>query len=187
MSASFPDLVRNVGAVAGLVAVVWNFLTLIRSYLTLEVALRQERPALWLLTVTLQNAATWSKRIHYAVAIVAPESVGLNQVVSAIAGTGPQPGGAQAFQRLYELAPQERIARPDFIVVPLHEIYRDQARIGPAEKIAHAVSIPTATLVDDDVQVIRVIVYISYFGLLLRWRYTSCAFTLDGAADAPVA
>lgn len=183
----FPDLVRNVGAVAGLVAVTWNFLTLIRSYLTLEVALRQERPSLWLLTVTLQNAATWSKRIHYAVVVVAPESMGLNQVVSAIAGTGPEPGGSRAFERLYALAPQDRIARPDCVVVPLHEIYRDQARIGPTEKISHAVSIPTATLVGDGVQVVRVIVYISYFGLLLRWRYTSCAFMLEGASDASIA
>ena len=165
----------------------WNFLTLIRSYLTLEVALRQERPALWLLTVTLQNAASWSKRIHYAVAIVAPEAVGLNQVVSAITGTGPLQRGARTYQRLYELAPQERIERRDCIVVPLQEIYCDQARIGPNEKIAHAVSIPTTTLMDDGVQVVRVIVYISYFGLLLRWRYTSCAFTLGAAADALVA
>lgn len=175
------EVLRNVGAVAGIMAIFWNFVNLVRSYLKLDFSIEEKGRKLLLLKMSLENSAVWSKRIHYAAILAAPEQVSLAEAVSSLGCSTASVRGRNSFVRLYQLGFRERMCVNGVLLVPLGEIFGEQSRIGPNEKIGHAVSVETDTLKEGLVYIARVIVYISYWGMFLRWRYTATAFV-----NAPV-
>jgi hypothetical protein len=176
----FTEAFKLIGAAAGVAAFAWNIWTPLRSYLALTMDVRKPDGGEAIVKVTVANSGLLSKLISYAVLTVTPESLTLADGINALLGSSPSspkaaPLQSSAIARLFREAGDERRYGTESAILPLNELYGDQAMVGPGETVTHACSINLANLKPETVYVVRFFVFILYGGFYLRWRFTSDA------------
>jgi hypothetical protein len=177
----FTEAFKLIGAAAGVAAFAWNFWTPLRSYLVLTMDVRKPDGSEAIVKVTVANSGLLSKLISYAVLTVTPESLPLADAINGVLGSPPSsPGGepvvqSSAIARLFRDAGDQRRYGTESAILPLNELYGDQAMVGPGETVTYACSINLANLKPETVYVVRFFVFVLYAGFYLRWRFTSDA------------
>jgi len=171
---------KFVGAAAGVASFVWNAWTPLRSYLVLTMDIRKPEGGEAIVKLSVENSGLTSKLISYAALTVTPEATSLadalddllgHQPISAAKGTKQQ----DTFLRLFRHAgTQPRYARQGAII-PLNELYQDQAMVGPGEKIGYACSLDLSKLRAETTYVVRFYIFVLYARFFLRWRFTADA------------
>jgi hypothetical protein len=179
------EILKLVGSILGVVAFVWNVWTSARSYLVLTMEIRNPADAAGpILRVTAANSGVVSKMISYAVVLIAPESMVLADALEKILGekltssTGLR-RRRNAVVRMFRNAGDTARYSGDCALLPLPEMYRDQAMVGPGEIVSYAFSIDGSKLKANETYIARFLVFILYPGSFLRWRFTADAFRMS--------
>lgn len=173
-----------VGAILGVIAFVWNVWKSVRAYLVLSLDVRT--PADGgdpILRVSTANSGVTSKMISYAVVVATPENLALSDAVERLLAM-PLPGSSVAKRRqaamwaLFRDAGGETRYVEGCALIPLPELYGDQAMVGPGETVSYALSLHREKLRPGETYVVRFLVFVLYFGFYLRWRFTADALRI---------
>lgn len=180
----FTEVLKIVGAVLGLLAFVWNVWTFLRSYLVLGLELRKPDVGDVIVKMTVANSGVTSKVISYAALLVSPENLSLADAVGNLLGQaslGPPASRNQpnALTRLFRGGGDKRRCSQGCILIPLKELFNEQAMVGPGESISHACSLHASGLMPNTTYIVRFLVFVSYVRIFIRWRFTTDALRIS--------
>ena len=63
-------------------------------------------------------------------------------------------------------------------LIPLKELYELQNMVGPGETVSSASSVSLSFIQPEVTCLVRYLVFISYAGIYVRWRFTTDAFRI---------
>jgi hypothetical protein len=173
---SASDALKLIGAILGIFSFSWNVWSALRSYLKLDIAISNFNANSAVAKVSVTNSAFTSKQISFAALIISSERLTLVEAASRLdVSNTKHHGDSRGLVHLYKTAAETPLVREDCRLVPLRELYKEQAMVGPGETVSHVCPLDLSTFARGSIQVVRFIVFVSYFGLYLRWRYTSDA------------
>jgi hypothetical protein len=176
-----------VGAILGVIAFVWNVWKSVRAYLVLSLDIRTPTdggdP---ILRVSTANSGVTSKLISYAVVVATPENLALSDAVERLlakplSGSSGVRRQQSAMFALFRDAGGETRYVDGCALIPLREMYGDQAMVGPGETVSYAFSLNKTKLRPGETYVVRFLVLVHYFGSYLRWRFTADALRIPAA------
>jgi hypothetical protein len=130
--------------------------------------------------LSVENSGLTSKLISYAALTVSPESASLADAIDDLLGQQPLSidKGTKRQDTLLRLfhhaGNQPRYVRQSAII-PIYELYQDQAMVGPGEKISYACSLDLSKLRAETTYLVRFYVFVLYARLFLRWRFIADA------------
>jgi hypothetical protein len=168
------------GALLGVVAFFWQIWSALRSWLILGMEIRNPGSGDVIVRVTVSNSGLSSKMISFAGLILSPQEVTLREAAARLASQSLSQGNGPTHPlvSLFRSGRGRLIHSGNCVLIPLRDLYEDQSMVGPGEVLSYALSLNRSTLPDAAVVVIRFIVFISYMGIYIRWRYTSDALAV---------
>ena len=182
MQTDAADALKLVGGILGVVSFSWNVWSAMRSYLKLEITVKNLGPASAVAKISVTNSAFTSKQISYAALILSGEQMTLAEAATMLldekAGSGDY---SRALVHLYKKAGEAPLMQNGCGLIPLRELYKDQEMVGPGETVSHVCGLDLSSFPAGSLQIVRFIVFVSYFGQYLRWRYTSDALMVPAA------
>ncbi len=185
----FTEVLKLVGAGLGLVAFVWNVWITLRSYLTLTLEVRKPEGGEVIIKVSVANPGLASKMISYAVLLITPEKMSLSDAITQLFDqVSSEPArsrnGDKALARLFRHGGDARYKVQGCALIPLKELYQEQAMVGPSESVGYVCSVNVSEFQPDVTHIVRFLVFISYAGVYLRWRFTADALRISASKSA---
>lgn len=172
------DALTVFGAILGAIAFGWNFWTALRAYLLLNVEVKEVAGGQAVIKVSAANSGVTSKAITYAALFITPEDMSISEAVDQITkaegNTIPRNSVDASLARISKHK-GGRLYSEDCVLIPLDELFHEQAMVGPGETIVHACSLPISRLKPATTYIVRFLVYVWYFNIFLRWRFTADA------------
>jgi hypothetical protein len=188
MGISMQNTFVLIGSILGFASFAWRLIELVTSHATIGISVEsvtglnghQHTTAL----TTIDNTAGTTRRIRYAVLLIAPQKEPLRMAArSLIDRSGlksPRESGRKGLPALLYYKPDESQLTEDgtHMLVPIPFFYKEQFTVGN-EKITARLPIDTGLLAQQAYNV-YFIAYIQYaFTRYIRWRITSDALFLD--------
>ena len=172
------ETLKAVGALLGLIAFMWNVWAAVRSYLLLGLEVRKSEDEEQIVRVSVTNAGLTSKMISYAGLLITLENMSVGEAVHRLLGPSADKSSRPSNSRnelirLFKRGSDAPQYEQDCAMLPLIELYQEQAMVGPGEAVSYICSVDSHKLRPGVTYVVRFIVFISYARIFLRWRFTA--------------
>ena len=137
--------------------------------------------------VSVSNSGLTSKMISYSALLITPEEVslaeaGVRRLCKQDAGQAKSREKDHPLMRLFRFSATSVQHEGGCTLIPLKELYEDQNMVGPGEIIACACSVDLSRFRASSTCAVRYLIFISYFGLYVRWRFTADAVRVPVAS-----
>jgi hypothetical protein len=181
------DALKVLGGITALLTFLW---TALRNYLVLGMEIRKPEPGDVVdpvIKVSLTNSGPKSKFISYAVLLISPDDVPLQEAITRITGKETAPGDTRSVRSLYLKDRHSRVEKGGCVLIPLKELYANQHMVGPGEAVSHALSVNSKQWQCQRgvTYLVRFFVFVSYGrDLYVRWRFTADAFRVALPANS---